>query len=141
MKSGLIILFIAGMISFDCFAIGTYKASDVVAIKTNGNYYSEIGVATPDGKFIFLKGEGFSCPGIWEKDSSIFIDTASVVGYYWNSSGQKEQIAPFSGRGEFKIYLSDNLETEAENAYTVIFSLNKSRKSKRNIRLKCKESK
>lgn len=77
----------------------------------------QVAVKTPAGKFLYLYDEQYQCNGVRLIGGSVTIDLDSASGVYWNDGGRHfSQV--FARAGVYKIYISDNLETEEDNATT-----------------------
>lgn len=78
----------------------------------------EVGVLTPSGKFLVLRGSGMQCEGVSVTGGHVVVTPATAAGMYWDSQGKEHVVAAFSEVGTFAIYVSDNLETEPDGAFT-----------------------
>ena len=93
----------------------------IFSIRINLNGPIDVGVVKPSGEFFFLVGGGFECPGTAYADHRLTIDTNRAAGI---SSGEKPEVSlVFDRAGEYKILVSDNLETELNNSYSTTFRL------------------
>lgn len=90
-----------------------------ISMKIGGLNPVEVGVFTPDKKFVFLRSEEFACQGVVVKDGLLSIDPSRATGYYWNSEGKRDEVVVFSEVGIYTIYVADNLETETENSASI----------------------
>lgn len=94
------------------------EKNESIAIKANGLSSVEIGVITPDNKFIFMRADDFLCQGILHENGVIFIDPSFASGYTW-SDGIRREVVVFSRKGTYKVVASENLETEFNNSSSI----------------------
>ncbi|MBV6829103.1 hypothetical protein [Xanthomonas euvesicatoria] len=99
------------------------KSNDI-RINVDGLSAVEVGVVTPDKKFIFMKSEEFLCRGILQKGGMIFIDPSAASGYMWDNEGIKREVVVFSKKGIYRVVASENLETEFDNSSARFFEYN-----------------
>jgi len=86
------------------------------------NHPKEFGIETPEGDWFFIHGESYGLE-FWPyetkiKAKDILLDPTSLTGMKW-VNGVKITTPVFTSKGVYKIYLADNLETEAENTYSL----------------------
>lgn len=79
----------------------------------------EIGVLTPDKRFVFLYSDEFHCSGITVSNGRVLIEPSKATGYFWNSDGKRSEVAIFQKKGLYIVYASENLETEIENSSAI----------------------
>jgi len=86
------------------------------------NHPQNISVFTPDGEFYIVHSEAddvslwaFSEP---RQARILDVNPSSLTGMKW-VNGVKMTTPVFTSKGVYKIYLADNLETEAENTYSL----------------------
>ncbi len=56
------------------------------------------------------------CEGVSATGGRVVITPAISAGMYWDAEGKEHVVAAFSEVGTFRIYVSDNLETEQDGA-------------------------
>lgn len=91
--------------------------AQVVRIDVGNIEPIKVGVLTPSGKFLFLRGSGMQCEGVSVTGGQVVVTPAIAAGMYWDSQGKEHVVAAFSEVGTFTIYVSDNLETEQDGAF------------------------
>jgi hypothetical protein len=92
---------------------------DVLTVRIPQPAVDEMAVSDPLGRWFYLQGPGVIRPLLGEREFTeaemVTLNTATLVGtVYIDGSG--EQLPVFTVPGQYRIHLSDNLETEPENS-------------------------
>jgi len=116
--------FVATTLAFIMFFLTSCESravsgAGIIAMEVGNLNPVEVGILTPSKKFIFTHSDEFICRGTMVGDGHLSIDPSDAVGYYWDSKGERLEVAVFREVGDYTIYVSDNLETEAENSSAI----------------------
>lgn len=95
------------------------EAEDL-SFPTQGVSPVHVGVRTPEGKMVYLLDANYACAGVSVKSGRVYIDTVSASAAAWRD-GKLGFVSAFPRAGKYQIYVSDNLETEADSADTWIY--------------------
>jgi len=92
---------------------------DILTVRIPSPTLDEMAVSDPSGRWFYLQGSGVIQPLLDERQfaeaEKITLDTGTLVGtVYIDGSGK--QLPVFTVPGQYRIHLSDNLETEPENS-------------------------
>jgi hypothetical protein len=90
----------------------------------------EVGVKKPGGEFVFLYTEEFRCPGVTVSNGYVTVSPRDARGYYWDSDGRRFEVAVFDRVGSYRIFVSDNLESDQDGAFSFSKEFSVSKKVK-----------
>jgi len=100
------------------------EQKNVIRLKGLANDMRSVGVVDTQGRFFLLADSEIHCRGIsFVENGEIVIDIKRSVGVRWNNSAKRHVEYVFSTGGDYKIVVSDNLETEQENSKSRTFRL------------------
>ena len=94
----------------------------IFSAKVDLNGPIEIGVINPHGDFFVLARNGIYCPGVTYADHRLSIRPSDAIGVAWSEGGATERFV-FDRVGRYEIIVSDNLETELENSFSLTYKI------------------
>jgi len=104
-------------------SISTIEHNSPFKLSLVDNHPTELAIVSPENQWFYLQGNDIKKPHMQAEDfkqsKSYSIETHSLKAVQWIDG--KATVSPvFTVPGIYEIYLSDNLETEPENALTFI---------------------
>lgn len=106
---------------------GQVTALDTLVLSFPRHHPARLAIKDPDGHFLILHDEGLithiMSHNAYLQATSISMKISEVIGVTW-VDGKKSKKKVFHLPGEYMIYMADNLETEPENTFYLMATVN-----------------
>ena len=108
------------------FSSHIYKQNDTITILLPEHFPPHMAIMDPKGVFYFIYNPDYDTvknPYLFLEKDGYKIKLPTNVNGTYNNDGNDVTKGVFSATGKYKIVLSDNLETEWDNAFCVFYNI------------------